>query len=171
MARLGLPQREAHLTETITLLVGLLMLIFHEDPLTLHQGEPTQKVATIQLGLRDRHRVTVKDAHVIMILFLGQNVHMLYWLVWIHVYSHSIIELLINMRFKFCKDDVPPRYAEAEVRQSRARMDYEMGGSSSQYGDAYNDRYAFYIAVFSFAWLDFWFNFLFGLWADLEDQT
>ncbi|XP_071719627.1 uncharacterized protein [Rutidosis leptorrhynchoides] len=37
-------------------------------------------------------------------------------------------------------DDVRPRYAEAEVRHSRARMDYEMGGGSSQYGDAYSDR-------------------------------
>ncbi|KAL8204441.1 hypothetical protein R6Q57_010064 [Mikania cordata] len=37
-------------------------------------------------------------------------------------------------------DDVPPRYAEPEVRQSRARLDYEMGGGSSQYGDAYSER-------------------------------
>ncbi|XP_024983343.1 heterogeneous nuclear ribonucleoprotein Q isoform X1 [Cynara cardunculus var. scolymus] len=37
-------------------------------------------------------------------------------------------------------DDVPPRYADAEVRQSRVRLDYEIGGGSSQYGDAYSDR-------------------------------
>lgn len=37
-------------------------------------------------------------------------------------------------------DDVPPRYADAGVRQSRARLDYEYGGGSSQYGDAYSDR-------------------------------
>ncbi|KAK9058256.1 hypothetical protein SSX86_023096 [Deinandra increscens subsp. villosa] len=37
-------------------------------------------------------------------------------------------------------DDVPPRYAEAEVRQSRVRLDYEMGGGSSQYGEAYSER-------------------------------
>ncbi|KAL5795107.1 hypothetical protein ACOSP7_003701 [Xanthoceras sorbifolium] len=37
-------------------------------------------------------------------------------------------------------DDVPPRYADAGVRHSRARMDYELGGSASQYGDAYGDR-------------------------------
>ncbi|KAL3537096.1 hypothetical protein ACH5RR_000462 [Cinchona calisaya] len=37
-------------------------------------------------------------------------------------------------------DDVPPRYAEAGVRQSRARLDYELSGSASQYGDAYGDR-------------------------------
>ncbi|XP_057510193.1 uncharacterized protein LOC130792670 isoform X1 [Actinidia eriantha] len=37
-------------------------------------------------------------------------------------------------------DDIPPRYADAGVRQSRARLDYELGGSSSQYGDAYSDR-------------------------------
>lgn len=36
-------------------------------------------------------------------------------------------------------DDVPPRYAEAGVRQSRARLDYELGGAS-QYGDAYSER-------------------------------
>ncbi|KAM0052358.1 putative RNA recognition motif domain, nucleotide-binding alpha-beta plait domain superfamily [Helianthus debilis subsp. tardiflorus] len=37
-------------------------------------------------------------------------------------------------------DDIPPRYADAEVRQSRVRVDYEMGGGSSQYGDAYSER-------------------------------
>lgn len=37
-------------------------------------------------------------------------------------------------------DDVPPRYGDAGVRQSRARLDYEGGGSTLQYGDAYSDR-------------------------------
>jgi hypothetical protein len=38
-------------------------------------------------------------------------------------------------------DDVPPpRYAESGVRHTRARLDYEMGGTASQYGDAYSDR-------------------------------
>ncbi|KAK7277196.1 hypothetical protein RIF29_18347 [Crotalaria pallida] len=37
-------------------------------------------------------------------------------------------------------DDVPPRYADTGARQSRARMDYDYGGSASQYGDAYGDR-------------------------------
>ncbi|XP_022897268.1 nucleolin-like [Olea europaea var. sylvestris] len=37
-------------------------------------------------------------------------------------------------------DDVPPRYAEAGVRHSRARLDYDIGESTSQYGDAYSDR-------------------------------
>ncbi|CAK9133482.1 unnamed protein product [Ilex paraguariensis] len=37
-------------------------------------------------------------------------------------------------------DDVPARYAEAGVRQSRARSDYELGGSASHYGDTYSDR-------------------------------
>ncbi|XP_062097322.1 uncharacterized protein LOC133803333 isoform X2 [Humulus lupulus] len=37
-------------------------------------------------------------------------------------------------------DDAPPRYSDASVRQSRARLDYEYGGSGSQYGDAYSDR-------------------------------
>ncbi|CAA3013312.1 nucleolin-like isoform X2 [Olea europaea subsp. europaea] len=37
-------------------------------------------------------------------------------------------------------DDVPPRYAEAGVRHSRARLDYDFGESTSQYGDAYSDR-------------------------------
>ncbi|KAJ9558687.1 hypothetical protein OSB04_013301 [Centaurea solstitialis] len=37
-------------------------------------------------------------------------------------------------------DDVPPRYADAEVRQSRVRLDYDIGSGSSQYGDAYSDR-------------------------------
>ncbi|XP_050386890.1 uncharacterized protein LOC126803169 isoform X2 [Argentina anserina] len=37
-------------------------------------------------------------------------------------------------------DDVPPRYADAGIRQSRARLDYEYGSGSSQYGDGYSDR-------------------------------
>lgn len=37
-------------------------------------------------------------------------------------------------------DDVPPRYADTSVRQSRARLDYEYGSGPSQYGDAYGDR-------------------------------
>ncbi|KAJ4727300.1 Heterogeneous nuclear ribonucleoprotein like [Melia azedarach] len=37
-------------------------------------------------------------------------------------------------------DDVPARYADAGVRHSRARLDYELGGGASQYGDAYGDR-------------------------------
>lgn len=39
------------------------------------------------------------------------------------------------------KDDVPPRYADTGVRQSRARLDYELGGGASQYGDTYSDRF------------------------------
>nr|XP_043609196.1 nucleolin [Erigeron canadensis]XP_043609198.1 nucleolin [Erigeron canadensis]XP_043609199.1 nucleolin [Erigeron canadensis] len=37
-------------------------------------------------------------------------------------------------------DDVPPRYADTEARHSRVRVDYEIGGGSSQYGDVYSDR-------------------------------
>ncbi|XP_012083728.1 nucleolin isoform X2 [Jatropha curcas] len=37
-------------------------------------------------------------------------------------------------------DDAPPRYADAGARHSRARLDYELGPSASQYGDAYGDR-------------------------------
>ncbi|XP_042493003.1 heterogeneous nuclear ribonucleoprotein Q-like [Macadamia integrifolia] len=37
-------------------------------------------------------------------------------------------------------DDVPPRYAEPSVRQSKARLDYGVGSSASQYGDAYSER-------------------------------
>ncbi|XP_057979712.1 heterogeneous nuclear ribonucleoprotein Q isoform X2 [Malania oleifera] len=37
-------------------------------------------------------------------------------------------------------DDVPPRYADASGRQSRARLDYELTGGSSQYGDTYGER-------------------------------
>lgn len=42
----------------------------------------------------------------------------------------------------FVKDEVPPRYAEAGMRHSRARLDYDIGSSASRYADAYNDRYA-----------------------------
>ncbi|KAF8032210.1 hypothetical protein BT93_D1204 [Corymbia citriodora subsp. variegata] len=38
-------------------------------------------------------------------------------------------------------DDVPPRYAEPGVRPSRARLDYDLGGISSHYSDAYGDRH------------------------------
>ncbi|KAL7619021.1 hypothetical protein Lser_V15G03110 [Lactuca serriola] len=40
-------------------------------------------------------------------------------------------------------DDIPPRYADSdvrEVRHTRVRMDYDIGGGSSQYGDAYGER-------------------------------
>ncbi|KAK9742730.1 hypothetical protein RND81_03G194000 [Saponaria officinalis] len=39
-------------------------------------------------------------------------------------------------------DDAPPRYSDAGHggRHSRARSDYDVPGSSSQYGDAYGDR-------------------------------
>ncbi|KAK7295256.1 hypothetical protein RJT34_18162 [Clitoria ternatea] len=36
-------------------------------------------------------------------------------------------------------DDIPQRY-ETGARQSRSRLDYDYGGSASQYGDAYSDR-------------------------------
>ncbi|KAF8412852.1 hypothetical protein HHK36_000824 [Tetracentron sinense] len=39
-------------------------------------------------------------------------------------------------------DDALPRYADTGVRQSRARMDYGVGGSTSQYGNTYSDRLA-----------------------------
>ncbi|XP_019101178.1 PREDICTED: RNA binding motif protein, X-linked-like-1 isoform X2 [Camelina sativa] len=35
-------------------------------------------------------------------------------------------------------DDVPPRYADVDVRHSRARLDYDVG--PSQYGESYGDR-------------------------------
>lgn len=38
------------------------------------------------------------------------------------------------------QDDIPLRYAEVGVRHSRARLDYELGGSASQHGDAYSNR-------------------------------
>ncbi|KAK3433922.1 hypothetical protein EUGRSUZ_D01204 [Eucalyptus grandis] len=38
-------------------------------------------------------------------------------------------------------DDVSPRYADPGVRPSRARLDYELGGISSHYSDAYGDRH------------------------------
>ncbi|RRT80998.1 hypothetical protein B296_00001494 [Ensete ventricosum] len=39
------------------------------------------------------------------------------------------------------------RYADASIRQSRARLDYSVGGSGSQYGDAYSDRFDMYFLV------------------------
>ncbi|KAL9262489.1 Heterogeneous nuclear ribonucleoprotein Q-like protein [Drosera capensis] len=38
------------------------------------------------------------------------------------------------------KDEGAPRYADPAPRHSRARMDYEIAGRTSQYGDAYGDR-------------------------------
>ncbi|KAL2460937.1 RNA-binding (RRM/RBD/RNP motif) family protein [Abeliophyllum distichum] len=38
-------------------------------------------------------------------------------------------------------DNIPPRYTEAGERHSRARLDYDVGSSGAQYGDAYSDRY------------------------------
>jgi hypothetical protein len=35
---------------------------------------------------------------------------------------------------------VPPRYHDISVRQSKARLDYDVGGSSARYADAYPER-------------------------------
>ena len=99
MVLLGLPRRDTHLTETVILLVDLPMLISQEGLLILHQEEPTQMVA-IRQGLRGRHQVTARVALVNMILFLGQSVHMLHWLVSLFcVYSQYH---LIHLHFFFC---------------------------------------------------------------------
>ncbi|KAL8141385.1 hypothetical protein V2J09_007406 [Rumex salicifolius] len=37
-------------------------------------------------------------------------------------------------------DEVTPRYTDAGVRHSRARLDYDIVSGSSQYGDTYSDR-------------------------------
>ncbi|KAL6494145.1 hypothetical protein OROGR_032054 [Orobanche gracilis] len=37
-------------------------------------------------------------------------------------------------------DDAPPRYTEAGIRHSRARLDYDPGSGAPHYGDAYGDR-------------------------------
>lgn len=49
--------------------------------------------------------------------------------------------LMVYFLQYFFKDDVPPRYADAGVRHPRARLDYDIGGGSSQYGDTYGDRF------------------------------
>ncbi|CAI0548365.1 unnamed protein product [Linum tenue] len=36
-------------------------------------------------------------------------------------------------------DDIPPHYADSGPRHSRARVEYELGPASSQYGDGYGD--------------------------------
>ena len=36
---------------------------------------------------------------------------------------------------------MPPAYADAGVRQSRSRLDYDYGAGASQYGDAYDSRF------------------------------
>jgi hypothetical protein len=35
---------------------------------------------------------------------------------------------------------VPPRYHDISVRSSKARLDYDVGGSSARYADAYTER-------------------------------
>ncbi|GAB4861998.1 hypothetical protein Ancab_037252 [Ancistrocladus abbreviatus] len=37
-------------------------------------------------------------------------------------------------------DDIPPRYTDTSARHSRARLDYDIAGGPSHYGDAYSDR-------------------------------
>ncbi|KAG8082861.1 hypothetical protein GUJ93_ZPchr0014g47549 [Zizania palustris] len=39
-------------------------------------------------------------------------------------------------------DNVPPRYHDISVRQSKARLDYDDGGSSARYADTYSERLA-----------------------------
>jgi hypothetical protein len=49
-------------------------------------------------------------------------------------------EILFIYFFISHQDDISPRYADAAARQSRSRLDYEYGGSGSQYREAYDDR-------------------------------
>lgn len=35
---------------------------------------------------------------------------------------------------------MPPRYHDISVRQPKARLDYDVGGSSARYADAYTER-------------------------------
>ncbi|XP_058737521.1 uncharacterized protein LOC131609748 isoform X2 [Vicia villosa] len=37
-------------------------------------------------------------------------------------------------------DDIPPRYADVDARQSRSRLNYDYGGSVSEYRETYGDR-------------------------------
>ncbi|XVF79709.1 hypothetical protein PTKIN_Ptkin15bG0011200 [Pterospermum kingtungense] len=45
-----------------------------------------------------------------------------------------------SKRLYSAMDDVPPRYADAGARHSRARLDYELAGGAPPYADAYGDR-------------------------------
>ncbi|KAI5428256.1 hypothetical protein KIW84_033307 [Lathyrus oleraceus] len=38
-------------------------------------------------------------------------------------------------------DDISPQYADPDARQSRSRLDYDYGGSVSQYRESYGDRH------------------------------
>ncbi|KAK4798452.1 hypothetical protein SAY86_030778 [Trapa natans] len=37
-------------------------------------------------------------------------------------------------------DNIPSRYGDPSIRQSRARLEYELGGGSTHYSDTYSDR-------------------------------
>ena len=152
---LELPQRGAHHIGMTILLEDLDTLIFQEHRPVLLQGE-LMKMMPMGRGLRGLlPLVTVRDVLGIMILLQAQNAHMVHWLVIIVaskpvatnfsfcIYFYRIVQILLSSMFLvvICsKDDVPTRYAEASVRQSRARLDYEMSAGASQYGDAYGDR-------------------------------
>lgn len=45
------------------------------------------------------------------------------------------------------QDDIPPRYADVDVRHSRPRLDYDVG--PSQYGESYGDRYVLFLWITS----------------------
>lgn len=80
---LGPSQRDANHIETTTLPVVLVTLIFLEVQHVQHQGERMWMVAMV-IGLKDLLlllQVTVRDVPMIMTPCLGQNAHMLLWLV------------------------------------------------------------------------------------------
>ncbi|CAN8284515.1 unnamed protein product [Cochlearia groenlandica] len=52
--------------------------------------------------------------------------------------SHGYEPLPGSKRPYAALDDIPPRYADVDVRHSRARLDYDLG--PSQYGESYVDR-------------------------------
>lgn len=89
----GPPQRDPHLTETLTLHVGPPILTSQEAHLihilililTLHQEEPLPptQMAAIHRDTKDRHRVTANAPRAITILSLAQNAHTLHWMIFL----------------------------------------------------------------------------------------
>ncbi|XP_058104889.1 uncharacterized protein LOC131248566 [Magnolia sinica] len=84
-----------------------------------------------------------------------------------HESAQGLLLLKIVM---LVKDDVPPWYADTNVCQSRARLDYGMSGSASVYGDTYAESFGLLDCLGDLTWdmvvveLSFFTGISFSVW-------
>jgi len=138
---LVLPLQGIHPIDMVMNIVGLVaiqrMHLLEECQALRHVDLPIQKKAMADA----RIILIVIAVVVIMTMFLDQNVHILQWFV-LGAFCYIIVSMVFFVRFfsniyilfSHCQEE-PPRYGEPSTRNSRARLEYGVSASASQYGD------------------------------------